>query len=203
MTLRRLLACVLYPTAMLAAFACHRLAAVNGAPPLAAAWGAVALVAIGLALLQSVLPWRAGWRAASGESRTDFAYLLVVQLALPLAMTQAGAQLLHRDASPWPSDWPYLAQVALVLLIADCLRYWIHRTAHGNALLGFLHDVHHSPRRLYALNAARFHPLEKMLHWCADSLPFLILGVSPEVLAGYFVVYAVNGLFQHCNLRVV
>src|SRR5207244_3639459 len=35
-----------------------------------------------------------------------------------------------------------------------------------------------------------------------DTVPFLLLGVAPEVIAGYFLLYSVNGFFQHSNLRL-
>ncbi len=34
------------------------------------------------------------------------------------------------------------------------------------------------------------------------TVPFLLLGVVPEVIAGYFLMYSVNGLFQHSNVRL-
>ncbi|MCI3953893.1 MAG: hypothetical protein K0R53_3393, partial [Burkholderiales bacterium] len=43
---------------------------------------------------------------------------------------------------------------------------------------------------LYVLNVGRFHPLEKMLHFSLDTVPFLLLGVAPEVLASYFLLYS-------------
>jgi len=33
-----------------------------------------------------------------------------------------------------------------------------------------------------------------------DVLPFMILGVSEEVIGLHFVLYAINGFFQHCNI---
>ena len=60
--------------------------------------------------------------------------------------------------------------------------------------------MHHSPPLLYALNVGRFHPLEKVLHFVLDTVPFLLLGVAPTVMAGYFLLYSVNGFFQHSNL---
>jgi sterol desaturase/sphingolipid hydroxylase (fatty acid hydroxylase superfamily) len=48
----------------------------------------------------------------------------------------------------------------------------------------------------------RFHPVDKGLQFIFDALPFIILGVSEQVLALYFVFYAVNGFFQHSNIRL-
>ena len=47
-----------------------------------------------------------------------------------------------------------------------------------------------------------FHPIDKSLQFMADALPFIILGVGPAVLSLYFLLYAVNGFFQHSNCRV-
>jgi sterol desaturase/sphingolipid hydroxylase (fatty acid hydroxylase superfamily) len=62
--------------------------------------------------------------------------------------------------------------------------------------------VHHSVGQLYWLNTARFHPLEKALQMSLDSLPFLLMQVDARVLALYYVAYATNGFFQHCNIRL-
>jgi sterol desaturase/sphingolipid hydroxylase (fatty acid hydroxylase superfamily) len=62
--------------------------------------------------------------------------------------------------------------------------------------------VHHSVEQLYWLNTARFHPVEKALQMCLDSLPFLLMGVDARVLALYYIAYSANGFFQHCNIRL-
>jgi len=89
-----------------------------------------------------------------------------------------------------------------MVLAVDLLRYALHRACHRYPLLWRLHEVHHSPEILYALNVGRFHPIEKALHFMLDTVPFLIFGVAPEVIAGYFLLYSVNGFFQHSNLRL-
>jgi ornithine lipid hydroxylase len=65
-----------------------------------------------------------------------------------------------------------------------------------------LHSVHHSVEQLSWLNTARFHLLEKALQMCLDSLPFLLMGVHETVLALYYLAYATNGFFQHCNIQL-
>ncbi len=52
------------------------------------------------------------------------------------------------------------------------------------------------------MNVGRFHPLEKSVQYVFDTLPFVFLGVSADVLSVYFVFYAVNGFFQHSNCEV-
>jgi sterol desaturase/sphingolipid hydroxylase (fatty acid hydroxylase superfamily) len=123
--------------------------------------------------------------------------------ALAVAALQLASPALGLGVGvPWPHHWPVVGQVALMLVAADGARYWLHRLSHSWQPLWRLHAVHHSPRRLYWLNVARFHPAEKALQLVVDSLPFVLIGVDELVLAGYFVFYAVNGFFQHSNCRV-
>ena len=60
--------------------------------------------------------------------------------------------------------------------------------------------MHHQPRKLYAANVFRFHPGDKAIQFLGDTLPFILLGVGPQVLGYYFVIYATGGFFQHSNL---
>ena len=107
-----------------------------------------------------------------------------------------------QPATLWPHHWPAGLQVVLMLLAADFLRYWLHVAAHAYSPLWRLHAVHHSVPKLYWLNVGRFHPLEKALQYLLDALPFVLLQVSPDVLALYFVFYSINGFFQHSNVEL-
>lgn len=173
-----------------------------------ATYGPILLTGLALAALERARPARRAWRPPFIELRRDLLYMLLVQGLLPRALMLATVMLLARagvglgDAGLWPSHWPYAAQVSILLVAADFLRYWLHRASHVWMPLWRLHEVHHAPGRLYALNVGRFHPLEKVLHFAVDSLPFVLLGATPEVLAGYYLLYAVNGQFQHANVRL-
>ena len=89
-----------------------------------------------------------------------------------------------------------------MLLIAEFGRYWIHFAAHKLPWLWRLHAIHHSPNRLYFLNAGRFHPLEKILFQLPEVVPFILLGTNIETITLYFVFNSIHGLFQHSNIRV-
>lgn len=176
--------------------------------PLAlATFAPIVVAAVTIAALEVVRPERAEWRPDRAALRVDLAFLAGVQVLLPrlltaltvLALAQWREQLAPLPV--WPHAWPLAAQIVLLVVLVDLLRYALHRAAHRPGWLWRLHAVHHAPERLYALNVTRFHPLEKSLQWGLDTLPFLILGVAPAALAGYFVIYAVNGFLQHANLR--
>jgi ornithine lipid hydroxylase len=206
--IERVLPYVWYPLFAAAAIGAFAYALGSGAPlPLAAY---VPVIAVGLAIV--VLEWRfpehAAWRPRAADLGADAAFMALVQVALPRLLAPlavlAIAAWMHenRPSSLWPHDWPLAAQAVVMVLAVDLVRYWLHRACHASPLLWRLHEVHHSPDILYVLNVGRFHPLEKTLHFCVDTAPFLLLGVSPEIVACYFVVYSVNGLFQHSNVKL-
>jgi sterol desaturase/sphingolipid hydroxylase (fatty acid hydroxylase superfamily) len=62
--------------------------------------------------------------------------------------------------------------------------------------------VHHSPDRLYVLNAGRVHTLEKVLYLIPEVVPFVLLGTNIECLALYVTFNSIQGSFQHSNVNV-
>ena len=114
-------------------------------------------------------PYRDQWRPEPGEVRADLSFMLLVQVALPYLLSislviflagQLRTAGLTADGL-WPHHLPVAVQAVLMLLAADFLRYWLHRTFHTYTFMWRYHAVHHSPHRLYWLNVGRFHPIEK------------------------------------------
>jgi len=176
--------------------------------PAWAAYASIMAVAFAVVVLEQWFPERKEWRPEWSDVKADTAFMGIVQVALPRALVALGVVELsgwifeNAPSRLWPHDWPLAAQIVTMVLAVDFLRYWLHRACHYFAPLWRLHEVHHSPDILYALNVGRFHPFEKTLHFCLDTVPFVLLGVSPDVIAGYFLLYSVNGFFQHSNLRL-
>jgi sterol desaturase/sphingolipid hydroxylase (fatty acid hydroxylase superfamily) len=179
-----------------------------GAPIALAVYLPVFVVGVAILVLERLFPERLLWRPRAADVRADAAFLALIQVALPRALTLVIVLLIstrshdRAPASLWPHDWPLAAQIVAMVLIVDFFRYWLHRAFHYFPALWRLHEVHHSPEILYVLNVGRFHPLEKLLHFAVDSVPFLLMGVAPQVIAGYFLLYSVNGFFQHSNLKL-
>ncbi|MCK4868126.1 MAG: sterol desaturase family protein, partial [Alphaproteobacteria bacterium] len=198
-----------YPSAMAIGFTVFAAAAGAGISAATAAVLAVTAGATLVVLHELIHPYRAWWRPSARELVNDLAYLVLVQMLLPrvlgFGVVMAAAALAAEPGQLlllWPHHWPASAQAVLMLLTAEFMRYWLHRAAHNYRPLWRLHAVHHAPTRLYAINVARFHPLEKSLQYVFDALPFLLLGVSPEVMSAYFVFYAINGFYQHSNCDI-
>lgn len=197
-----------YPVVMVGAFGLFAALQSAGLSLVASTYIPIVATALVIILLEIRFPYRLDWRPPGGEVRTDLVFLAVVQLAFPPLVSFMFVHLLVAPAraldlsiaAAWPHQWPIWVQAVLMVLVVDLLRYWLHRFAHTNSTLWRLHAVHHSVEQLYWLNTSRFHPIEKGLQMALDSLPFLLMGVNERVLALYYVAYATNGFFQHCNI---
>ena len=206
----RALSWLIYPSVMTLAFGLFAFLLWNGVSLIISTYVPVLATAALVTILESARPHRAEWQPTREEIRTDLTFMVVVQLAFPPLMGFLFTYALIRPAAAldlpvgglWPHGWPIWIQGVLMILVVDFLRYWLHRAAHENDTLWRLHSVHHSVEQLYWLNTARFHPIEKALQMSLDSLPFLLMQVDARVLALYYVAYATNGFFQHCNIRL-
>lgn len=203
------LARVVYPVSLVSAVGTFLWASANGYPKWVSAYLPVVFcAAIVLPILERLIPHRMDWRPDWKEWNTDALYAIVIQILMPPLLALLVVLGLSELTRPylqsviWPHHWPILGQGILMVLLVDLMRYWVHRFAHTNPILWRLHAVHHSPDKLYWLNTARFHPLEKVLQFTFDSVPFILLGVNEYVLAFYFVCYAVNGFYQHSNVHL-
>ncbi len=171
----------------------------------------VAIGALVITVLERRFPHRREWQPNREEVANDLTFMVLVQILLPKFLSFLTAVTILRFLQShdialrgfWPHDLPPFAQAVLMLLGADFLRYWLHRLSHEwSPLLWRFHAVHHSPPKLYWVNVGRFHPIEKSVQFLCDAAPFILVGVSESVLSLYFVFYAVNGFFQHCNIEL-
>ena len=196
-----------YPLMVLAGLTVHFILVSSGLGNFLASTLPVLICLGGILLLEMKFPYRRDWSASFSDIKTDFSLLVVVQGIAPKILGLAVSLLLAQSAFDpealdgiWPKNWNILGQTLLMILLADLLRYWLHVAAHKVPFLWKLHAIHHQPKKLYSVNVARFHPTEKALHFLFDTLPFILLGVAPEVIACYFVFYAINGFIQHSNI---
>jgi sterol desaturase/sphingolipid hydroxylase (fatty acid hydroxylase superfamily) len=207
---RRLLPWLHYPVVITSVFVLHAWLQASGATLILSTYLPIVSGAAAVALLERWFPYRLAWRPPAEEVRRDLVFMTIVQLAWPPLIGFLFVHLLVGPARAlelpiavlWPHGWPVWLQAVLMILSVDFLRYWLHRFAHENEVLWRLHAVHHSVEQLYWLNTARFHPIEKSLQMCLDSLPFLLMAVDERVLALYYIAYSSNGFFQHCNIEL-
>lgn len=198
-----------YPLFVIAGFTIYFSLADIGVNHFLASTIPVLICLICIFLLETKFPYRDDWRANYSDIKADLAFLVIVQGIAPKILALGVGLLLARSgfdpeilAGIWPKHWSVLAQTLLMILLADLLRYWLHVAAHKVPLLWKFHAIHHQPKKLYSVNVARFHPTEKFFQFLFDTLPFILLGVGAEVIACYFVFYAINGFIQHSNINL-
>lgn len=200
---------LVYPAIVILSVGIYAFSSGGGGSVLLSAFGAVTLGAALIVLFEQLMPYQLKWRPRREDIKDDLLYTVFIQITLPrmlgffvvlMLAGQTGSDAPF--AGIWPHQWPVAGQALLLIVSADFMRYWLHRLSHTVPLLWRLHAVHHSTDRLYWLNTSRFHPIEKTLQFMLDSLPFILMGVDPHVLGFWFVLYSVNGFFQHSNIRL-
>ncbi|MCA9578081.1 MAG: sterol desaturase family protein [Polyangiales bacterium] len=164
---------------------------------------------VALAVLERAFPHRPAWNQSQDDVRADVAYFVLVGPASAIAggvlAALAGSALhatLPEAVQPtlWPRHWPAWTQVLLACGIAELGHYAAHRLGHEWPLLWRLHAIHHSAKRLYWLNATRFHPLDLAVLAFLQALPLEVLGIPPGIFVAYFVASSCYGQLQHCNI---
>jgi sterol desaturase/sphingolipid hydroxylase (fatty acid hydroxylase superfamily) len=207
---RRVFTAVVMPGTLAVAIGAALLAMANGVAPTVILPVVFVAAMAWVAWLERVLPYRREWNRAQGDLLADALYLpttsAVIALVRPAMATVgvvvAGFVSERFGVGLWPHDWPLLAQLGLSWVVVELFAYWPHRWLHEVPWLWRLHATHHSPERLYWLNATRAHPLEHVFRSCFNMLPLALAGASPELLALQTISDAVIGFFQHANVDI-
>ena len=170
-----------------------------------AAFGHLALAAVMVPLerVGSLRPQRVlrpGWRtdvvhflvnnvlAAAGLLAVVAPLVVALRLVLPVNATHVGAQ-------PWG------LQFAEAFVVAEVCAYWSHRASHAVPWLWRFHSVHHSVEEMDWLAAARLHPLDLVFRQACVVLPLAVLGFTKAAFGGVLVVFTVQAIFVHANVR--
>jgi sterol desaturase/sphingolipid hydroxylase (fatty acid hydroxylase superfamily) len=163
------------------------------------------IAALAAIALERVLPYRRDWLRSHGDLRTDIAHLLFSTnltlalrwLVIAAVIAIAGTRDIGFDV--WPSQWPLVAQLGVLLIVHSVVGYWVHRLHHQIPLLWRLHAIHHSAPRVYWLNQWRVHPVEGLIDGLA-LVPAVLLGVPEAVLLVFVAIDAVHLILQHANI---
>ncbi len=97
---------------------------------------------------------------------------------------------------------PTWLQVIQALLVADFIRYWMHRAMHEVPFLWRIHACHHSPRQMDILATNRVHPFDVTSRKIAADGMVLALGFSISAYFWVFLIFSFWGYFQHANIRL-
>ena len=95
---------------------------------------------------------------------------------------------------------PWGVQLVLLLLVADLCGYASHRWLHASPRLWPLHAVHHSSTAVDWLSAGRVHPLNDVVTRLAQSVPIVLIGFDPTIVAAYVPVLVFYAVLVHANV---
>ena len=195
----------LLPPLMLAAVVCFW--AFAPASLLAQPWLLVVTSALITAFVQA-LEWVAerhsGWRLDRREFFTDLFYVVLGSTAIAWATTAIADEPLRVAkeslglTTAWAMHMPFLAQVALVVVLIEFGQYWMHRLMHNALPFWLVHAPHHHITQLNAMKGYVGNPIELFL----ISLSVVALFDLPltAVFCGLNVLGVVS-TFAHANVR--
>jgi len=164
-------------------------------------------------VVERLFPWRkhqpilrAGWLRDIGFLALNGHFYSVWSGALTGAAALGATKALHAmgvrlEGSP-VREWPFLAQLAAFLVLADFLQWCIHNLLHRVPWLWTFHKVHHSITTMDWIGNWRFHWMEIVVYKSIQWLPLAWLGASGEAIFAVAVVTTVWGDLNHANLDV-
>lgn len=129
-------------------------------------------------------------------------YLTVpLQLATVALVIQKLSPLIGHEI--WPTHWPPIVQVFLLLVVTDFFRYWYHRWEHESEFMWRWHSVHHSSERLYWFNGNRAHPLEPLVQSLLWAIPLAFVKAPVEIAFVTGLLGTIISRFQHTNMDLI
>ena len=97
---------------------------------------------------------------------------------------------------------PTFVQVIILMVCADFVLYWSHRTFHETSALWKIHAVHHSVEHMDWLAGSRNHIVQTIVDRCIAMIPLYLLGADKAALDIYVTFAAFQAVLIHSNVGV-
>lgn len=162
------------------------------------------LITISVLLLEFVFERHPGWRMDKREFFTDLFYVVLSSTVIAWA-AEKGAEDPLKAAKAWlgiTTHWlahvPWLAQVAMVIVIIEFGQYWMHRLMHNVTPFWLTHAPHHHLTQLNAAKGAVGNPIELFL------ITLSVLAFFDFDNTALFAAFNTTGVistFAHANVR--
>lgn len=171
-------------------------------------WAIVVAGALTTALVQG-FEWVAerhhSWRLTWREFFTDLFYVMLGYTVISWATDKLADGSLKAAkhsvgiTTEWAMHLPFLAQVALVIVLVEFGQYWMHRLMHNQSFFWSTHAPHHHITQLNAMKGAVGNPIELFL----ISLSVVTLfDLPPAAEFCALNILTVVSTFAHANVRV-
>ena len=154
-------------------------------------------------LLELVNERHAGWRMYRLEFLTDlfyavFFYAVISGVEDSLAETPlASAKHALGITTDWALHAPFLAQVALTIVVVEFGQYWMHRLMH-NSWVWWTHAPHHHITQLNAAKGLVGNPIELFL---VSLSVIAVFDLRKDATFCAFNILGVVSTFAHANVR--
>jgi sterol desaturase/sphingolipid hydroxylase (fatty acid hydroxylase superfamily) len=97
---------------------------------------------------------------------------------------------------------PFLARLAIGVVVFDLVSFLVHRALHRYDRLWNIHKVHHSSLELDGLATTRTHMAENLLRFVPGQALLFLIGMPVGVVAATVAVAAIYGVSNHSNLGI-
>jgi sterol desaturase/sphingolipid hydroxylase (fatty acid hydroxylase superfamily) len=169
-------------------------------------WSIVVVGLLTTAFIQAmefVFERHAGWRMNRREFATDAFYVALSYTAISWAARLADAPIAALKASfgittQWAMQLPFLAQVALVIVVFEFGQYLMHRLMHNWLPFWLTHAPHHHITQLNAMKGYIGNPIELFL------ISLSVLALFDLPIAAQFCAFNILGAvsgYAHANVR--
>lgn len=99
-------------------------------------------------------------------------------------------------------DLPVVVQVLILIVCADFVLYWSHRTFHETPWLWKIHAVHHSVEHMDWLAGSRNHIVQTIVDRCIALVPLYLIGPDKAALDIYVIFAGLQAVMVHANLGI-
>ena len=97
-------------------------------------------------------------------------------------------------------EYGFIAQLVVALAAGEFCYYWFHRATHTIPVLWRFHAVHHGAKRVYWMNAGRFHFIEIFFGGLAFYIPLAFFQPYPDVTIMIIAFSGITGFLEHINI---
>jgi sterol desaturase/sphingolipid hydroxylase (fatty acid hydroxylase superfamily) len=160
-------------------------------------------------LIEKMFPLYKGQPVFRMDWQTDFTHFIFNHFIVGLILLVVNF-LIHRLFSwaVFPSlqamirGLPFIAELALIILVADLVQYWTHRAYHEVPFLWRFHSVHHSTKVMDWMAGSRQHILELIVTRVGVLGALYVLGFSKSVMDMYIIIVGFQAVFNHANVSL-
>jgi len=159
--------------------------------------------------LEKVFPRYRDQPVLRSEWKLDFVYFCVNHLLLAVFLLIGNyfvatvfGWAVSAEVQRLLQTLPIVVQVVILVICADFVLYWSHRTFHEIPWLWRIHAVHHSVEHMDWLAGSRNHFIQAVVDRSLAMAPLYLLGADKVALDIYVSFAALQAVFVHANIGI-